>query len=572
MILGGSPVFTFASANVGTGITINTSGYTISGTDSGNYTLTQPTLSGDITAKELTITGITGGDKVYDDTTAASASGTATLVGVEAGDDVFLGGSPVFTFASANVGTGITINTSGYTISGTDSGNYTLTQPTLSGDITAKELTITGITGDNKVYDGTTAATATGTATLVGVASGDDVSLGGSPVFTFASANIGTDITINTSGYTISGTDSGNYTLTQPTLSGDITAKELTITGITGSDKVYDGTTATTASGTATLVGVASGDDVSLGGSPVFTFASANIGTDITINTSGYTISGTDSGNYTLTQPTLSGDITAKELTITGITGSDKVYDGTTAATASGTATLVGVASGDDVSLGGSPVFTFASANVGTGITINTIGYTLSGTDAAKYTLTQPTLSGDITTAPLTVKASAGQTKVYGETDPVLTYTITGFINGDTEDDLDTVVSISRATGEAVGTYTITPSGAADSNYAISFVTVDFTITQAVLTVTADSATKVFGETDPVLTYTITGFINGDTEDDLDTVVSISRATGEAVGTYTITPSGAADSNYAISFVTADFTITQAVLTVTADSATKVYR
>ena len=57
------------------------------------------------------------------------------------------------------------VYTSGYTISGTDSGNYTLTQPTLSGDITGKELTITGITGDNKVYDGTTAATATGTAT-----------------------------------------------------------------------------------------------------------------------------------------------------------------------------------------------------------------------------------------------------------------------------------------------------------------------------------------------------------------------------------------------------------------------
>ena len=110
---------------------------------------------------------------------------------------------------------------------------------------------------------------------------------------------------------------------------------------------------------------------------------------------------------------------------------------------------------------------------------------------------------------------------MYGETDPVITYTITGFINGDTEDDLDTAVSISRATGEAVGTYTITPSCAADSNYAISFVTADFTITQAVLTVTADSATKVYGATDPVLTYTITGFINGDTEADLDTGVSI---------------------------------------------------
>ncbi|MEQ6122662.1 YDG domain-containing protein, partial [Pseudotenacibaculum sp. MALMAid0570] len=135
---------------------------------------------------------MTGDNKVYDGTTAGSASGTATLSGVIGADDVVLGGSPVFTFASANVGTGITINTSGYTISGTDSGNYTLTQPTLSGDITSATLTVVGLTGDNKVYDGTTAGTASGTATLSGVIGADDVVLGGSPVFTFASANVGT--------------------------------------------------------------------------------------------------------------------------------------------------------------------------------------------------------------------------------------------------------------------------------------------------------------------------------------------------------------------------------------------
>jgi hypothetical protein len=68
------------------------------------------------------------------------------------------------------------------------------------------------------------------------------------------------------------------------------------------------------------------------------------------------------------------------------------------------------------------------------------------------------------------------------------------------------------------------------------------------------------------LPTTITGFVNGtDTEADLDTGVSISRAAGEDVDTYTITPSAAADSNYTVSFVTADFTITAAALTVTAD-------
>ena len=160
-------------------------------------------------------------------------------------------------------------------------------------------------------------------------------------------------------------------------------------------------------------------------------------------------------------------DVTTAELislTISGITGGDKVYDDTTAASASGTATLVGVEAGDDVILRGSPVFTFASANVGTDITITTTGYTISGTDLGNYTLTQPTLSGDITAAPLIVTA-IDQTKVYGETDPSLTYTITGFVNGEDEADLDTEVSISRAVGEDVGTYTITPSAAADSNY-----------------------------------------------------------------------------------------------------------
>jgi hypothetical protein len=170
----------------------------------------------------LTISGLTGNNKVYDSTTAATATGTATIVGVATGDDVFLGGSTVYTFASANVGTGITITTTGYTISGADASKYTLTQPTLSGDITAKELTISGLTGDNKVYDGTTDATASGTPVLSGVVSDDEVVLGGTPVFTFASAELGTDISITTSGFIITGTDSGNYTLTQPTLSADI--------------------------------------------------------------------------------------------------------------------------------------------------------------------------------------------------------------------------------------------------------------------------------------------------------------------------------------------------------------
>ena len=170
------------------------------------------------------------------------------------------------------------------------------------------------------------------------------------------------------------------------------------------------------------------------------------------------------------------------------------------------------------------------------------------------------TTTFEITQAALTVTAS-DQTKVYGATDPALTYSITGFQGTDTESDLDTAVSIARVAGEDVGSYVITPSAAADSNYTVSFVTSDFTITQAALTVTASDQTKVYGATDPTLTYTITGFVNGDEESDLDTAVSIARVVGENVGSYVITPSAAADSNYTVSFVTADFTITSKPIT-----------
>ena len=43
--------------------------------------------------------------------------------------------------------------------------------------------------------------------------------------------------------------------------------------------------------------------DVSLGGTPVYQFVSADVGTAISIAVTGFTITGADIGNYALTQP-----------------------------------------------------------------------------------------------------------------------------------------------------------------------------------------------------------------------------------------------------------------------------
>jgi hypothetical protein len=486
-----NPIYTFATANKGTGIAINTTGYTITGTDASKYTLTQPTLSADITGKGLTITGLTGVNKIYDGITEATATGEPVLSGVVGGDNVTLVKNAVYTFATANKGTGIAVTTTGYAISGTQSGNYTLTQPTLSANITAKALTVTGLTGDNKAYDGTTDATASGTAALSGVVDGENISLAGNPVFSFATANRGTGITVTTLGYAISGTQSGNYSLSQPTLSADITAATLTISGLIGLNKEYDGTTEANASGTAILSGVVDGDDVSLSGVTAYTFATSNAGTGITITTTGYTISGPDASKYDLTQPALTGNITAKPLSITGLIGDTKTYDGTTKATISETAILSGVIGQDKVVLGRTAVYTFATANIGTGITINAIGYTISGDDSTNYSLEQPTLSADIIAKVLTITGLTGDDKTYDGTTEASasgTAVVSGIVDGENislaGEPIFSFATASRGTGITITTTGYTISGDTSDNYSLTQPTLSADITGATLTIT----------------------------------------------------------------------------------------
>ena len=146
-----------------------------------------------------------------------------------------------------------------------------------------------------------------------------------------------------------------------------------------------------------------------------------------------------------------------------------------------------------------------------------------------------------------------------------LTYTITsGRLVGD-----DTLSgSLSRDPGEDVGTYTIRQGSLDNPNYAITFVDGTLTVTPRPITVTASSPSKVYGDADPSLTYTITsGRLVGD-----DTLSgSLTRDPGEDVGTYAIRQGSLDNPNYAITFVDGALIITQRPITVTADSLVKRY-
>ena len=168
--------------------------------------------------------------------------------------------------------------------------------------VTVLPITVTGITAANKTYNGNATATlqGLGAASLVGVVSGDTVTLGTSGAAgTFASKDVGQNITVSVTGLTLGGSQAGDYTLTQPTTTANITAATLTVTGITAANKTYNGNTTATLQGlaAASLVGVVSGDTVTLGTSGAAgTFASKDVGQNITVSVTGLTASAGRSG------------------------------------------------------------------------------------------------------------------------------------------------------------------------------------------------------------------------------------------------------------------------------------
>ncbi len=177
--------------------------------------------------RALTVSGITASNKVYNGNTTASINTSgATLSGVDVGDDVSLSvTSATGAFDTKDVGIGKPVTISGLSISGADTANYTLTPPTTSANITAKELT-PAVTVANKVYDGTTAATILNR-TLTGIIVSDIVILTGGTA-TFDNATAGDNKTVTVTDLSLTGADAGNYALssTTATTTANITAQQ----------------------------------------------------------------------------------------------------------------------------------------------------------------------------------------------------------------------------------------------------------------------------------------------------------------------------------------------------------
>jgi len=195
-------------------------------------------------------------------TLVANSNGSFTASGSPAGG----------TFASANAGNGQAVTTI-FSLGGSSAGNYTLETPVLVANITPRPLLVSGMTANNKTYDGTTAATFTFSTPTFNSASGTGSSVTGllaqdsgnvsldqsSGTGTFATPNAntnpggsflspnGTQIVVTASGFTLNGGAAGNYALVQPGgLSANIGQAQITLSLDGPIQKVYDGTTSIT--------------------------------------------------------------------------------------------------------------------------------------------------------------------------------------------------------------------------------------------------------------------------------------------------------------------------------------
>ncbi|WP_253907343.1 YDG domain-containing protein [Herbaspirillum rubrisubalbicans] len=306
----GTASASFADKNVGSNKAVLVSGYTLTGADAGNYNLVQPSgLNATISKADLAVAGLSVANKIYDGTTTATLTGTGSVTALGS-DVVTLSGSGAASFANKNVGTGKSIVISGYTLGGTDGGNYNLVAPSnLTANITPLQITVSGIVANNKTYDGTVAATGdTSGVSLAGKLAGDVINVAATG--SFSDKNVGSNkaVTLNS---IYSGADAGNYTYIDQTSSqASITPASLNVSGITAANKVFDGTTAATINtGSVVLGGLIGGDNVRFSSSGAF--SDAAIGRGKTVNLSN-SISGADSGNYTLIgQSTALADITA---------------------------------------------------------------------------------------------------------------------------------------------------------------------------------------------------------------------------------------------------------------------
>ncbi len=480
---------------------------------------------------------ITASNKNYDATAAAILTSQA-LSGIVRNDNVTLTVGAA-AFSDKNAGTGKTVTATGLTLGGSAAGNYTLssTSATTTASITAKSLTISA-TGVNKTYDATTAATVTlGDNRIAGDVLSESYT---SAVFT--DPNAGNGKTVNVSGISISGADSGNYSLsaTTATTSANITPLAASVTPNAASKTYGSGDPSPLTTGT--LTGFLAADNVAATYSRTAGEAVAG---------SPYTISATLSpagvlGNYNITYNTANFAINQASSTVTVTCPNTPVtYNGAAQSPCTATATGAG--------------------NFSQSLTVNYTSNTNAGTAGANASFagdanhTGSTGAWSFTIAPAPVTATAGS---YSGAYDSNTHTISACVVAGTFTGALTCANSPASAGPDAGSGAVTPAAGGDTltNFTITVAPGSWTIAPAASTVTVTCPTSGIiynGSAQTPCSAAATG-VGG-----LNATLAPSYTNNTNAGTAGASASFTGDKNHTASTGAGSFPIGQATSTVT---------
>ncbi|WP_235324511.1 YDG domain-containing protein [Pedobacter lusitanus] len=564
--------------------TVSVSGVALTGTDAANYALSTTSLTAPGTITTATLIPALAGTitKVYDGNTTATLTGANySFTGNVGTDNVALNNPATGSYDLKDAGNR-TVSVSGVSLTGTDAANYVLSTTSLTAPGTITSATIIPVLAGTitKVYDGNTAAALTAANySFTGNIGADNVGLNNPSSGTYDVKNAGSR-TVTVNGITLTGTNAANYTLSVTSLTAPGTITSATIVPVLAGTitKVYDGnTTAELSAANYSFTGKIGADNVDLNNPLTGAYSNKNIGSR-TVSVTGVALTGTDAANYVLSTTSLSAPGTITTATIIPMLAGTitKVYNGNTIATlTAANYSFTGKVGSEIVNLNNPVTGVYSSKDVGNR-TVAVSGITLTGADAANYTLSATSLTapGTITARTITPVLAGTITKVYdGNTTAALTAANYSFTGNVAAEDValnnpvnGTYDNKNVATGKLVTVSGIILTGADAGNYVLAVTNLSSSngvITPQVLTVTADNKEMIQGTAVPPLTVTYNGFVNGETTNVFTTATTISTTASSSslAGNYPVTVSATAAANYAVTFVNGVLTVKPGVPT-----------